>query len=115
MNLTERFCLSSRVPEMNRSRIGLWSSPCYNGDRREGFGLTNELDVMIADDPLSFAQAVARLYSEKELWQSMMANGRLGIEKTFTPQGMAGTINESVRKALTIRRADSDHSSRPGD
>ncbi len=69
----------------------------------EGFGLTNELDVMIADDPLSFAQAVARLYSEKELWQSMAANGRLRIETTFTPQGIAGTINESVRKALTIR------------
>ena len=71
----------------------------------EGFGLTNELDVMIADDPLNFAQAVARLYSEKELWQSMVGNSRLRIESTFTPQGIASTINESVRKALTVRRA----------
>jgi glycosyltransferase involved in cell wall biosynthesis len=63
----------------------------------EGFGLTNEFDVMIADDPESFAAAVQRLYSQKELWQRVVDNSRLRIEKYFTPEVIAETINSSIR------------------
>jgi glycosyltransferase involved in cell wall biosynthesis len=64
----------------------------------EGFGLTHGLDVMIADDPESFADAIQQLYSQKELWERVAFNGRLRIEKHFTPDVIAKTINNSIRE-----------------
>jgi glycosyltransferase involved in cell wall biosynthesis len=62
----------------------------------EGFGLTNEVDVMIADDPAAFAAAVEQLYSQRELWERVAQNSRLRIEKHFTPEVIAETINNSM-------------------
>ena len=64
----------------------------------EGFGLTHGLDVMIAEDPESFAAAVQQLYSQKELWQRVVDNSRLRIEKYFTPEVIAETINSSIKE-----------------
>jgi len=66
----------------------------------EGFGLTRGLDVMIGDDPKSFATAVAELYSRQELWEKIARNGRLRIEKYFTPDVIAQTINNSLRESF---------------
>jgi glycosyltransferase involved in cell wall biosynthesis len=66
----------------------------------EGFGLMHGLDVMIADDPESFAAAIHQLYSQRELWQRVVDNGRLRIEKHFTPEVIAETINSSIREFL---------------
>ncbi len=65
----------------------------------EGFGLTHGLDVMIGDDPVSFAAAIEELYSNAELWQRLAENSRLRIEKHFTPQVIAETINRSIKEA----------------
>jgi glycosyltransferase involved in cell wall biosynthesis len=62
----------------------------------EGFGLTHELDVMIGDDPTSFAEAIKRLYSDDELWQRLATNSRLLIKKHFAPEVVAETINRSI-------------------
>lgn len=64
----------------------------------EGFGLTHGTDVMIADDPAAFAAAVADLYSQRELWERVSRNGRLRIEKHFTPEVVAETINNSIKE-----------------
>jgi glycosyltransferase involved in cell wall biosynthesis len=64
----------------------------------EGFGLTHGLDVMIGDDPESFAAAVQQLYSQEELWQRVVENSRLRIEKDFTPEVVAQTINNSIKE-----------------
>jgi glycosyltransferase involved in cell wall biosynthesis len=64
----------------------------------EGFGLTHKSDVMIADDPESFATAIWQLYSDKELWQRVADNGRLRIEQYFTPEVIAETINNSIKE-----------------
>jgi glycosyltransferase involved in cell wall biosynthesis len=64
----------------------------------EGFGLTHGLDVMIGDQPASFAEAILQLYSEKDLWQRVADNSRLRIEKYFTPSVIAETINNSIRE-----------------
>ena len=66
----------------------------------EGFGLTHGVDVMIADNPASFAKAVAQLYSEQELWKTIARNARLRIEKHFTPEVIAETINNSLRDLM---------------
>lgn len=65
----------------------------------EGFGLTHRSDVLIADDAGGFAQAVAQLYSGKELWESLARNSRRHIEKHFSPDVVAETINNSIREA----------------
>ena len=62
----------------------------------EGFGLTHELDVLIADKPASFAAAIVRLYTDKDLWERVARNGRLRIEGNFTPEIVAETINRAL-------------------
>jgi GT2 family glycosyltransferase/glycosyltransferase involved in cell wall biosynthesis len=64
----------------------------------EGFGATHGLDVMIADDPASFAEAIKQLYSDAELWQRLASNSRLLIKMHFTPEVVAETINRSIRE-----------------
>lgn len=66
----------------------------------EGFGLTHGVDVMIADDPASFATAVAQLYSEQELWETIARNARLRIQENFTPEVIAKAINSSLRETF---------------
>jgi glycosyltransferase involved in cell wall biosynthesis len=63
----------------------------------EGFGLTPGVDVMIGDDPESFAEAIKQLYTDDELWQRLATNSRLLIEKHFTPEVVAETIKRSIR------------------
>jgi len=63
----------------------------------EGFGLTHGFDVMIADDPASFAAAIEQLYSQKELWERVAQNSRKRIEEHFAPEVIAETINKSLR------------------
>lgn len=64
----------------------------------EGFGLTPGLDVMIGDEPTSFAKAIQQLYGQKELWKRVADNSRLRIEQHFTPEVIAETINNSIQK-----------------
>jgi GT2 family glycosyltransferase/glycosyltransferase involved in cell wall biosynthesis len=42
----------------------------------EGLSLRNEENVLIADDPDSFAREIARLASDRQLWQRLKKNGR---------------------------------------
>lgn len=63
----------------------------------EGFGLTHGLDVLIGDDPASFATAINELYTQEDLWQRVADNSRLRIKESFTPQVIAETINSSIK------------------
>ncbi|MEP6820690.1 MAG: glycosyltransferase [bacterium] len=65
----------------------------------EGFGLTHGLDVMIGDDPASFAEAIQQLYTQEGLWQRVVDNSRLRIKQHFTPEVIAETINRSLKEA----------------
>lgn len=69
----------------------------------EGFGLAHLSNVLIADDPGTFAGAVAQLYSGKELWESLAQNSRSHIAKYFTPEVVAETIKKSIRQARSDR------------
>lgn len=64
----------------------------------EGFGATHGHNIMIADDPASFAEAIARLYTDEELWQRVATNSRVLIEKHFTPAVIAETIKNSINQ-----------------
>jgi glycosyltransferase involved in cell wall biosynthesis len=66
----------------------------------ESFGFTPDSDVLIADEPAAFAESVVRLYSQKELWLKLAENGRCHIEKYFTPEVVAETINNSISEVI---------------
>ncbi|MFN2497991.1 MAG: glycosyltransferase [Pyrinomonadaceae bacterium] len=68
----------------------------------EGFGLTHEFDVMIADDPKSFAAAIEQLYLQKDLWERVARNSRLRIEKHFTTDIIAQIIHQSLEELLGV-------------
>jgi glycosyltransferase involved in cell wall biosynthesis len=68
----------------------------------EGFGLTHGVDVMIADEPSAFADAVVQLYTSKQLWNTLANNGWELIQNNFTPEVIARTINESIRELANL-------------
>ena len=49
----------------------------------EGLDVTNMKDVIIADDPQEFADAVALLLNNDSLAQSISVNGRILIEASY--------------------------------
>ncbi len=55
----------------------------------EGMGIVNEVDALIADDPLAFAQCVLRLYTDDALWNRMSAAGRELIERRYSKEAVA--------------------------
>jgi len=63
----------------------------------EGFGLTDGVEALIADDPQAFAAAVVRAYEQEDLWERLAEHGRRHVEKYFTPEVVAEVINSSVR------------------
>jgi O-antigen biosynthesis protein len=50
----------------------------------EGMNLTNGVDVLVACDPLSFADAIAELYQNEILWNKLSRNGLENIKKYFS-------------------------------
>ncbi|HLL72103.1 MAG TPA: glycosyltransferase [Pyrinomonadaceae bacterium] len=76
----------------------------------EGFGLTDGVEALVADEPAAFAAAAIRAYTQKDLWERLAEHGRSHIEKHFTPEVIAEIINSSVRElgpAETQTRASS--------
>ncbi|CRI64449.1 Glycosyl transferase, group 1 [Thiocapsa sp. KS1] len=59
----------------------------------EGMGLTHEINAMIADDRVGFAEAVIRLYSDDRLWLRLSSAGRELVGRSFS--------REAVRRVLT--------------
>jgi GT2 family glycosyltransferase len=52
----------------------------------EGMGLTPEVDVLQADDPVTFAKAVVRLYTDQALWERLSENCMRFTEEHFSEQ-----------------------------
>ncbi|WP_159079879.1 glycosyltransferase [Methyloceanibacter sp. wino2] len=44
-------------------------------------GISDQDDMLVADDPKSFAEAVCRLYSDRELWHRLQGAGLAFLEK----------------------------------
>lgn len=64
----------------------------------EGMHLHNEQDVLIADDPDDFAEAVVRLYTNKQLWTIISEGGSANVWQHFSPE-IAG---KELRRLLDI-------------
>jgi len=50
----------------------------------EGMGLASEVDVLIADKPADFAEAILRLYDDEALWLSLSDAGLANISRCFS-------------------------------
>ncbi|MCW0394373.1 hypothetical protein NB696_000115 [Xanthomonas sacchari] len=61
----------------------------------EGMHLRDGEDVLIADDPAAFADAIAQLYADPALWQRLADNGLRNIETHFSLDAARATVREA--------------------
>jgi GT2 family glycosyltransferase len=58
----------------------------------EGMHLRDGHDVLVAEDPRAFADAVVRLYRDEVLWRQLSANGRDNVLRHFSPDAARDTV-----------------------
>ena len=58
----------------------------------EGMQLVDGRDVLVADDCSQFAQAIARLHTDSELWSALSAAGRANVHAHFSPDAALPAI-----------------------
>lgn len=68
----------------------------------EGIGLTHEKNVLLADDPASFAKAIARLYNDRELWERLSRNGYDHIQERHSRESVSRILLSTMFPAETI-------------
>ena len=71
----------------------------------EGMQLESGRDVLVADAPGDFANAIVRLYTDRALWTALSEAGRANVARHFSPEAATGVLDELVRAALDKRRA----------
>jgi len=67
----------------------------------EGMHLTDGDDVLVADDPRAFAEAVHRAYDDEALWQRLSAGGRRNIDRYFSRDVARAALRELLGIATT--------------
>ncbi len=65
----------------------------------EGMHLKAGDDVLIGDDPASFAAEIVRVYQDEALWQKLAAGGRDNIRKHFSRDVARSTITRLIALA----------------
>jgi glycosyltransferase involved in cell wall biosynthesis len=58
----------------------------------EGMDLRDGEDVLVADTPVEFADAVARLYRDEALWNRLSAGGRANVARHFSPEAATAAL-----------------------
>jgi glycosyltransferase involved in cell wall biosynthesis len=69
----------------------------------EGMGLTNEREVLVADDPQDFASCITQLYSDPDLWQRVACAGAAYIN-TFSFAAVAPRVEAAIQAASLVTR-----------
>jgi polysaccharide pyruvyl transferase WcaK-like protein/glycosyltransferase involved in cell wall biosynthesis len=69
----------------------------------EGMHLRDGHDVLVADDPAGFARAVARLYTNKTLWNALSAGAKANVQQRFSPEAAASGLSR-LRELIEARR-----------
>ena len=60
----------------------------------EGMHLTEGKDVLVADDPQGFADAVVRLYEDEALWSALSGNGLDNVARHFSMQAAREVVDQ---------------------
>ena len=66
--------------------------------------LQNDEDVLIADDARGFAEAVARLYRDDDLWRRLSDRGLEIIAERWSPQAMAERLEDLLESCTPPAR-----------
>lgn len=66
----------------------------------EGMNLTDEREVLIADEPRDFARQICRVYRDAALWQTLSDAGFDFIEENFSPEVIEEKIQGALQKIL---------------
>jgi GT2 family glycosyltransferase len=64
----------------------------------EGMGFADGQELLIADTAAEFAEAVARVYNDRELWQQLSEAGYSFVQTHLTPAVVGKIINDSVKQ-----------------
>jgi glycosyltransferase involved in cell wall biosynthesis len=59
----------------------------------EGMHLMPERDVLVGDDPETFAEAVVRAYGDRSLWEKLAAGGRANVSRHFSREVATTALN----------------------
>ena len=62
----------------------------------EGMHLRAGEDVLVADDPQGFADAVLRLYTDEALWERLASNGLENVARHFSMDAARGVVRRVV-------------------
>ena len=60
----------------------------------EGMRLVDGDNALVADDAAKFADAVVRLYGDRELWRRLSGNSRAHVEKYFSERAVRPLLAE---------------------
>ncbi len=69
----------------------------------EGLDVTHGENILVADDPADFAQAVLRLLGDAELRARLSANGRRLVEERYSWQTCASQLEEMLYRIVERR------------
>ena len=69
----------------------------------EGMHLEHEADVIVADTPDAFADAIVRLYGDQALWERLAAAGRDNVRRHFSRDVAKAALRALFERA--VRRA----------
>ncbi len=65
----------------------------------EGMHLAPEANVVVADDPAAFADAIERVYRDEVLWHKLSAGGRENVRRHFSREVARRTLSEMLALA----------------
>jgi glycosyltransferase involved in cell wall biosynthesis len=66
----------------------------------EGLAVTPGEDILIADEPLDFADAVLHLFSDQDLRAKLAANGRRTVEAHYSWDACAQPLQELLHRVV---------------
>lgn len=72
----------------------------------EGIGLRDGDDILIGDDPQALAEAILKLYSNRELWEKISTHARRYIQRHFSLGRMRPVVRALLPKADDHRRSE---------
>jgi glycosyltransferase involved in cell wall biosynthesis len=104
-----RYGVSTRTKNLNALALGLPLVTTAAG--AEGLYLRDGQEALLADTPVEFAEAIGRLYTDANLWQSLGDHGRTHIGKVFSRERLETALEEIIQRALSIhpKGYDPDH------
>ena len=62
----------------------------------EGSGMRDGVEVLVADDPASFSDAVVNLYADEDLWNTLSRNGLAFVKAHYSMEAGRGKIADML-------------------